>query len=240
MSKVSGETLSALNESIKGSLNLNIFGKDQETLTSVEIGKIKNEIGQIKYIREDYDAILKELFRAREIVPQIPNPPIKNIGYQEHSNVIRDRPIHPGRESNAANEFLAGTACKGRGPHLLQGPKHPARARTIQAHPIQRERVLGLHEGADYQHRKRVPAQLPLAAGRHDPLTKKVQGDLRPNAKQAAGAFTKMRVLPNPGRILKKRKRENPKRLRQTHFQHQIGLERAFSPNDKSFQNCFK
>jgi hypothetical protein len=74
MSKVSGETLSALNESIKGSLNLNIFGKDQETLTSVEIGKIKNEIGQIKYIREDYDAILKELFRAREIVPQIPNP----------------------------------------------------------------------------------------------------------------------------------------------------------------------
>jgi hypothetical protein len=69
MSKVSGETLSALNESIKGSLNLNIFGKDQETLTSVEIGKIKNEIGQIKYIREDYDAILKELFRAREIVP---------------------------------------------------------------------------------------------------------------------------------------------------------------------------
>lgn len=74
MSKVSGETLSALNESIKGSLNLNIFGKDQETLTSVEIGKIKNEIGQIKYIREDYDAILKELFRAREIVRQIPNP----------------------------------------------------------------------------------------------------------------------------------------------------------------------
>ena len=76
MSKVSGETLFALNESIKGSLNLNIFGKDQETLTSVEIGKIKNEIGQIKYIREDYDAILKELFRAREIVPK---PPIKNF-----------------------------------------------------------------------------------------------------------------------------------------------------------------
>jgi hypothetical protein len=213
MSKVSGETLSALNESIKGSLNLNIFGKDQETLTSIEIGKIKNEIGQIKYIREDYDAILKELFRAREIVPQNPNPPIKKLGYQEHSNLKRDRPIHPGRESNAANELLAGTAREGRGPHLLQSAEHPAGARTIQAHPIQRKRVLGLHEGADNQHGKRVPAQLPLAARRHDPAPKKMQRNLRPHAKQAAGPFTQMRILPNPRRATKTRKRENPKRL---------------------------
>ena len=68
MSKISNETLKSINLAIKDSLNLNVFGKDQDAMTSVEIDQLKQEMVQIKYVREDYDIQSKELYKARETV----------------------------------------------------------------------------------------------------------------------------------------------------------------------------
>lgn len=87
LSKMASDSLKDIGDLVKASLNMASKGQDKEMLTHFQVGKIKVEAQQIRNVREDFEAVLKELHKSKDnVLPSITSNPVTDL-----SNIVNNQ-----------------------------------------------------------------------------------------------------------------------------------------------------